>query len=186
MPGKRKRPLGRDLGCAIFLEALSTVDLLSSLGVYTINVSLPNKDYRHPLRAAVTRLLQRFENNLNKVSPSEYGLVIYDGQEAQHRSMAQRLLRRLQVFNPVPSMIYKGTYRDMPIKRILGDPMIRDSADDIFIQLADLVAYALLRQDNPIVHPISVKHGIPRSFSHVSNTWLTVAARGDPQGVVRN
>ena len=184
-PGQRVGPLGRHLGCKIFIEALDTLNTLGALGVYGMNISLENSKFHRPLRQAVMRLFQRFENNLTKNYKSEYGLVFYDGTEGQHGTMAQRLLRRMQVYNPVPSMIHRGTYRMMPIRQLLGDPTIRDSTDS-FIQLADMMAYALLRQDNPPSHPVLVAHGIGQAFNRLSDLWLTAASKFDPQGVVRD
>lgn len=184
-PGKRMGQIGRHLGCTVFLEALETLDALALLGVYGVNVSLENRRYHHPLRQAVTWLFQRIENNLTKTKPGEFALVVYDGEEAQHRTMAQRILRRMQVYNPIPSIVQPGTYRRMPVRRILGDPMIRDSADDVFIQMADIMAFALLRQDNPPTHPVSVQYQIVGGFDRLLDIWLTPASRGDPQGVVR-
>ena len=103
--------------------------------------------------------------------------------------MAQRLLRRMQVYNPVPSMraagYAAGAYRMMPVSRVLGDPFIRDSSQDVFIQMADLMAYALLRQDNPPTHPVSLAQGIDQSFRRLPLLWLRAASTFDPQGVVR-
>ncbi len=183
MPGARLRPLGRDLGCRIFNEAIDALNRLSSQSVYGINVSLQNSQFRHPLRAAVERLVQRFENNLGHVR--QFGLVIYDGREAQSRTMARHILRRMQVFNLVPSMFLDSGPRAMPVERILGDPAIRNSSDDVFLQMADLMAYALLRKDRPPTHPELVAHGIENAFDRLDKIFLTVAHRPDPQGVVR-
>ena len=177
--------IGRALGCTIYNEAILTLNALGVMGAYGVNVSLTNSNFKHPLRAAVTRLFQRIENNLTNATSGEFGLVIYDGMQAQRRTMAQRVLRRMQVFNPVPSSVNPGSYRMMPVRRILGDPLIRDSQDDIFIQMADIMAYALLRQDNPPTHPTSVRHGIAGAFGQLTDLWLKAASAGDPQGVVR-
>lgn len=183
MPGTRVRPLGRTLGCHIFNEAIDAINQLSAQGVYGINVSLRNSKFRHPLREAVERLFQRFENNLGHVR--QHGLVIYDGSEAQSRTMARHILRRMQVFNLIPSMLYPGTSRAMPVERILGDPAIRNASDDVFLQMADLMAYALLRKDRPPTHPELIAHGIKDAFDRLGKIFLTVAHRPDPQGVVR-
>ena len=187
MPWQSNKRIGRSLGCSIFTEAITTLDTLGILGAYGINISLESSGFRHPLRAAVTRVFQRIENNLTNATSGEFGLVIYDGQQAQHNTMAQRILRRMQVYNPVPAMASAGHkgYRDMPLQRLLGDPLIRDSEDDVFIQMADIMAYALLRQDNPPTHPVSVRHNISSAFANLPNIWLLAARRGDPQGVVR-
>ena len=189
-PGQRVGRLGRPLGCTIFIEAIDNLNSLGTLGVYGINASLLNQNRRHPLREAVTRLFQRIENTLSHTATRHHGLVIYDGQRTQHHTMAQRILRRMQVYNPVPSMASAGfpagSFRMIPVRQVLGDPLIRDSSEDVFLQMADIMAYALLRQDNPPTHPVSVKYGVGQAFARLPDIWFRRAAYGDPQGVVRN
>lgn len=189
-PGRRVGRLGRPLGCTIFIEAIDALNSLGTLGVYGINISLSNQDRRHPLREAVTRLFQRIENTLSHTETRHHGLIIYDGQRTQHHTMAQRALRRMQVYNPVPSMTSvgypPGHFRMMPVRQVLGDPLIRDSSEDVFLQMADMMAYALLRQDNPPNHPVSVKYGIGQAFTRLPDIRFRRAAYNDPQGVVRN
>jgi hypothetical protein len=182
-PGERHRPIGRELGIRIFFEAVETLNSLGELGVYGVNVSLRSKGTRYPLRTAVKWLFQRVENNLMK--SGQFGIVVYDGEEGVSRSMARRLLRLMQVYNPVPSKLYPGDYRDLPLQRILGDPFMRSSHDDVFIQMADCMAYALLRQDNPSTHPIVREGRVNEAFSRLENLWLTAASGTDRQGVVR-
>ncbi len=171
------------------MDAINALNHLGQLGVYGVNVSLVNANYRHPLRTAALRAFQRVENNLVHVSQQqgrdEFGLVVYDGQTAQRRTMAQRILRRMQVYNPIPSRVVAGTFLAAPLRHIIGDPVLRDSADDVFIQMADIMAYALLRQDNPPSHPVSVQYGIQTAFSRLPDIWLTAASASDLQGVVR-
>ena len=188
-PGNRKYALGRGLGCIIYMSAISTLNQLGQFGVYAVNVSLPNANHKRPLRAAAVRAFQRVENNLKAVSQqqgrAEFGLIVYDGQTGQRRTMAQRILRKMQVYNPIPSKIIAGTYIAAPVDHILGDPFIKDSRDDVFIQMADVMAYALLRQDNPPKHPTSWQYGINNAFVGLANIWHLPASRHDPQGVVR-
>ena len=183
MPGNRTRPLGRKLGGQIFLEAIETLNTLGSLGVYGINVSVKNSDHRKPLRQSMMLLFQRIENNLTKTD--NYGLIIYDGQETQRRTLARQILRRMNVYNPVPSLFGVSSFRNLPVKRILGDPFNRDSADDVLIQMADMMAFALLRQDNPPTQPVTLAAGVQSAFARLPDIWLRAASRSDSQGVVR-
>lgn len=183
MPGQRTRPLGRQLGAHIFLEAVDTLNALGAFGVYGVNVSLKNSEHHKPLRQAMTWLFQRIENNLTKTG--NYGLVIYDGQEKQSRTMARRIIRRMHIYNPVPSIVYANSYRNLPVNRILGDPFMRDSADDVFIQMADMMAFALLRDENPPTHPVPFAAGVQHAFGRLPDIWLKAASRTDPRGVVR-
>jgi hypothetical protein len=183
MPGDRRTPIGREVGITIFLEGIDTLNSLGDLGVYAVNVSLTTRGRKYPLRTTVSRLFQRVENSL--IRSGEFGIVVYDGQEGVSRTMARRLLRLMQVYNPVPSRVYPGTYRNLPLRMLLGDPFMRDSKDDVFLQMADFMAYALLRQDNPPQHPLVRTRGVQEAFGRLDRIWLREASRSDTQGVVR-
>ena len=83
-------------------------------------------------------------------------------------------------FNPIPSQYDPLRVRHEPLLRIVEDPYFKDSADSLFIQLADMVAYALWRKDFP-----DLKHGFDGAFFDILDPILLRAAtRRNPQGIV--
>ena len=70
--------------------------------------------------------------------------------------MVRRLYGRLRSRHPVP--IRYETWEDgertndIPIERIIGGPSFRSSQDDDLLEMADLIAYALLRQEDKPSH----------------------------------
>lgn len=98
--------------------------------------------------------LERLVNRINKTAKArgEQALLFFDeGGEAEIR----KRLRRMSVFNPIPSN--RGYWVDtgkrtknIPLDFILEDPIFKDSKQSYFIQLADFCAYACLRMEHPI------------------------------------
>ena len=87
---------------------------------------------------ALTYLVQRIENDLRKTGPvGDKFLIITD----PGRVGAMRYTtRKLQRYNPIPSKIHDGTYRE-EIKTLIEDPIQKESDQSYFIQMADLVSY---------------------------------------------
>lgn len=129
-------------------------------------------------------LIQRFENttghrNFNGPSNAdERGMVFPDGQPS---GQLNKLVRRMRRYNPIPSRI--SGYRDMPLKRVLEDPVYRDSANSLFIQAADLCAFLLYQSQEP--NQYMRKTGGRNYFSRLDQILCKVAATGDAQGIVR-
>jgi hypothetical protein len=64
-------------------------------------------------------------------------------------------VRRMKVFNPIPSnrgVWYDtgATTKNITLDNIIEDPIFKDSEQSYFVQLADFCAYALLRMERPI------------------------------------
>jgi len=124
-------------------------------------------------------LLQRFHNYVSrqKSESTEFGMLIHD---MGHEVEVRKLMRKLRVYNPVPSRFGSGS-RNIPLLNLIEDPVPRDSYHAQFIQLCDYVAYALLRQEEPVAkYP-----GLENVFNILEPIWLAEGARDDPRGIVR-
>ena len=74
--------------------------------------------------------------------------------------------------------------KNIPIERIIGGPSFRSSQDDDLLQMADLIAHALLKQEeepSPRVKGLSLH----LAFGILDDALNRRASRRDPQGVVR-
>jgi Protein of unknown function (DUF3800) len=98
-------------------------------------------------------LFQRFENTLanrnfpGPQNPDDLGIVICDDTNGGKLS---KLMRRMGSYNPIPNQQHAGPgYRNMPIKKVIEDPNLRDSKDSHPIQAADLCAYLLFQNLKP-------------------------------------
>jgi len=74
-------------------------------------------------------------------------------------------------------------YRNIPIDRIVEDPLFKRSEQSYFIQLVDLAVYALLRRERPI--PSKTRYGIHRAFADLAPILVREATRYDAEGIIR-
>jgi hypothetical protein len=96
-------------------------------------------------------LFQRFENtmqhgNLPGSHATDKGMLIVDNTDGQK---LQGLVRRMAVINYIPSIIFPGTTRNLPILRIVEDPHNKDSKNSYFIQSCDACAFFLHQMYKP-------------------------------------
>jgi len=117
------------------------VEFIAEMDFQIINVVI-NKtviktaDYQ-VLDKAFTYAIQRIENDLNSLDPSSRFMIITDpGRLIKMRTTA----RKIQQINFLPSRHYPGSYRQ-EIKRMIEDPLPKDSKESYFIQMADLVSF---------------------------------------------
>ena len=106
--------------------------------------------------------------------PWHYGRSTQNSEE-----MISRLYRRFKVSNYVPSRdeAWEDGERtkDIPIERVIGDPTFRSSHSVHLLQMADLIAHALFKQEEE-PSPRVERLGIVRAFG-------TLDSRSQPQGV---
>ena len=102
--------------------------------------------------------------------------------------MITRAYRRLRIFNPVPSRYERWEEgertRHIPVERVIGGPAFRSSDSDYLLQMADLIAHALLKQEEEPV-PRVESMGIQEAFSILDEALNRKASRRDLQGIVR-
>jgi len=179
------RRLSPARGAEVFMDGLRVVEDAARTigGVEVVNVCLRKPDVRGYERASLDRLLNRI--NMSVASANRHAFLIFDeGRE----EMVARLYRRLRSRNPVPSryeMWEDGERtKDIPIERVIGGPAFRSSHSDLLLQMADLIAHALLKQEEE-PSPRVVRLGIARAFGILDRALNRRASRRDPQGVVR-
>ena len=172
-------------GAEVFTGGLRVVeDAARSIGgVEVVNVCLRKPDVKGYERVSLDRLLNRI--NTSVASANRHAFLIFDeGRE----EMIARLYRRLRSRNPVPSR-YEAwedgeRTKDIPIERVIGGPAFRSSHSDHLLQMADLIAHALLKQEEE-PSPRVKRLGIGRAFGILDRALNRRASRRDPQGVVR-
>ena len=161
----------------IFRQGIQLVSELS--GAQLFNAAFPPKQDER----AFERLLNRINRTLE--AWGSYAILFCDeGKEVVYT----RLVRRMAVYNPIPSrfgqwMHTKRPYRNIPIARIVEDPVFKPSDQSYFIQLVDFVAYALLRRERPV--PSKTKYRIDEAFSVLSPILVRQATHRDPEGIIR-
>ncbi len=163
--------------CNIFVDALRVVANLPEARLF--NAVFPRKQDE-----------KAFEWMLNRINRTlrawgSYGLLICDeGKDATYT----RLVRRMYVYNPIPSQrsVWQDTgksWKNVPLDRVVEDPFFKDSEKSYFIQCVDFAAYALLRQENPI--PSKTRYGLDKAFNSLHPILVTQATKKDPLGIIR-
>lgn len=99
-----------------------------------------------------------------------------------------RVYRKMTVFNPIPSQFgtwTDGATKNLPLQRIIEDPVFKKSHHSFFVQLADCVSFALLKRETPPT-PNIAKYGIDQFFDQcLSSVCYKKATSSDPLGIVR-
>jgi len=168
-------PKGRR--CQIFKDALSLVSVLPGARLFNA-VSAPN---------LADRAFERLVNRINRIMEawdSRAILVCDEGKEVAYT----RLVRRMGVYNPIPSQFgtwsQAGTYaKNIPIERIIEDPFFKRSSQSYFIQMVDFAAYALLRRERPVAS--KTKYGLDQAFHALAPILVLEASKHDPEGIIR-
>lgn len=130
---------------------------------------------------ALERLVTRINNTASR--RGEQVLLFFDeGEEAK----ITKLLRKLRVWNPIPSN--RGTWEDtgkttksIPLANIIEDPIFKDSSTSYFIQLVDFCAYALLRMERPL--PEKSALGYDRFYEELRAVSRKFTHHKDPRGM---
>ena len=109
--------------------------------------------------------------------------------------MIAQLYRRLRGRNHVPSQ-YDAREdgertKNIPIERVIGGPAFRNFASDQLLQMADLIAHALLKQEEqpspracPILDTGVERQSIAHAFGILDRALNRRASRWDPQRVI--
>ncbi len=100
-----------------------------------------------------------------------------------------KVMRKMSVFNPIPSQFGKWkagkATQNIPIERVIEDPIFKKSHQSFFLQLADCVAFALLKREVAATQNIK-KYGIHKMFEHrLSGVCYRKASPKDQLGIVR-
>lgn len=207
-----KVPIGKFQRSQIFAGLLKLVASLPE--VRLINVCLQKSGRKDPQLEAWDRLVNRLEKAA-KANEAEVlrarrtaaaqiaagssdllgalafhvlpraALVADEGREREIR----RAFRRMAVFNHIPSRF--GAWPDgartqnIPTTRFVEEPFFRRSEDSHMIQLADCVAFSLLKREAPPTDRIA-KYGIDKMFdAYLAPVCHLPASRADPLGIVR-
>ena len=146
--GDADRRLSPEQGAEIFMNGLRIIESAAHHpgGVEVVNVCLRKADFKGYERVSLDRLLNRINPSVS--ADGRYAHLIFDeGGE----NMVRQLYGRLRSANPVPSRYETWEdgerTKDIPIERIISGPSFRSSQDDDRLQMADLIAHALLKQE---------------------------------------
>ena len=183
--GNADRRLTPEQGAEVFNGGLRRIEdaARTAGGVEVVNVCLRKSDVKGYERVSLDRLLNRINTSVETMGRHAF-LIFDEGKE----EMVTRLYRRLRSRNPVPSR-YEAwedgeRTRNIPIERVIGGPAFRSSHSDYLLQMADLIAHALLKQEEEPSLRVE-RLGVAQAFGILDRALNRRASRRDPQGVVR-
>ena len=174
------RQLASPQGTEVVAQGLRIVEdfAVEAGGVQVVNVCLAMDEMPAHRRVAFDRLFNRI--NATAAHDGDYALLIF-GQEPDE--IIVPTFERLRSYNPVPvraGACGDGWHtRNLPIDRIIGGPVFRSVDTDCLLQVAGLVAHALLWREESAAE---VDSGV---FAVLDRALNRRASRTDPQGVVR-
>ena len=183
--GKANERLTPGQGAEVLRDGLRRIEdaALRTGGVEVINVCLRKPEVSAYEKVSLDRLLNRI--NASVKAAGTHAFLIFD--EGKER-MITTAYRRLRVFNPVPSRYERWEEgertRNIPVENVIGGPSFRSSQDDDLLQMADLIAHALLKQEEE-PSPRTKELGVHLAFGILDRALNRSASRRDPQGIVR-
>ena len=172
-------------GAEVFLDGLRRIEdaAIRIGGIEVINVCIRKSDVKAYEKVSLDRLLNRINSSVKAAGRHAF-LIFDEGKE----KMITRAYRRLRIFNPVPSRYERWEEgertRNIPVENVIGGPAFRSSDGDYLLQMADLIAHALLKQEEEPIPRVET-HGIHEAFSILDRALNREASRRDPQGIVR-
>ncbi len=168
-----------------YADELATVPRINLINV-VVDKSGKAVSY-DPFYMAWKVLIQRFNDTLihgnfpSSADPNEHGMIFPDHTDDKKLTL---LLRKMRRYNPISNQPHYGAgYRDRPIRAIVEDPMLLNSAHSYFIQSADVAAYLLYQSLQP--NKYMQRGGGQNYFTRLDPIVCKVAAPRDPQGIVR-
>jgi hypothetical protein len=148
----------------------------SIIGVLVIN-GITVKENRNKL----------FEYTLNRIDTclfrnNAYGILICDEGNEGNLISIQRQMRKS---NYIPSKINCGETINSPLSRIIEDPLFKTSNSSYFIQIADMIAFGLLRNEHPVEK--STLPEVANAFDNLDKILVKEASSKDykKKGIIR-
>lgn len=184
----KNRQLPRHVRLHILKQCLEWVASKADIRIVTVCVDKSNKtDPGSVFSLAWETLIQRFENTLSHrnftgpANPDDRGMLIPDNTNGE---LLNRIVRRMRRYNPISNNLgmYASGYRNLPLNHIIEDPFTKDSADSLFLQMIDVVAYFAFQMYRP--NPYVKKKGARNYYSLLDPVLLKVASRAHPLGIV--
>lgn len=158
----------------LFYEAIGRVEAMREIKV--INAITANKKNHMKLFDwMVTRI-----NNTLKAN-NAFGVLICD--EGNENKLTS-IVRTMKKDNHIPDRLdlygFNGGKRNIPLERIIEDPLFKTSKSSYFIQLSDMLAFSLLRNEKPLAGSTLPK--VQSAFEQLDQSLVKIAFKADKRG----
>ena len=176
--GRGKFPENRDKAfrADLFYESLGFIEQMRNILI--IN-AITDKKYQH------MKLFGFILNRINRTLKTQNSIGILICDEGNEKKLTATV-RQMKKHNPIPNHaeIYGAGHRNIPLDRIIEDPLFKTSKSSYFIQLADFVAFSLLRSEKPLPNTQPM---VFKAFDQLDKVLVKHAFKADPKkkGIVR-
>lgn len=163
----------------LFYEAIGRVEAMPDIKI--INAITENKKNHKTL---FDWMLTRINNTLK--AKNAFGILICD--EGNENGLTS-IVRKMKKENYVPDRLdhygFNGGQRNLPLERIIEDPLFKTSKSSYFIQLSDMVAFSLLRNEKPVAGSTQPK--VQTAFDQLDRSLVKIAFKSDKRkkGIIR-
>lgn len=169
----------------IIKQCIDWLNNQADLSVYSVVIDKQDKPVDYDVfENAWNALLMRFENTLSHKNfpgprnPDDMGIVLSDNTDG---GKLRRLIRRMRHYNMIPSIFGTGA-RNMKLRYVIEDPVLRDSQYSFMHQMNDVVAYCAKQMYEPNSYMKS--KGGNNFYKRLSNASLKVVSRTSAYGIV--
>lgn len=128
----------------ILKKCLNWLNQRNDISIYSVRCDKHANQSKDIFEYTWKVFIQRFENTLSHKNfpggnATDKGVLIPDD---THGQKLTALLRQMRRFNPVPNMRgYGGGMRNIRLRAVIEDPIMRDSSESYFHQMSDIVAF---------------------------------------------
>jgi hypothetical protein len=141
----RKGRLLAQRGVEAYAFALKTLDFLPSESVFSVTCERDYKLYGYTrLEAALYAAFQRMQRKCQ--ADKRAALIFFDEGHGEYRKLFRRAKRHLPTGSMQGAWADGSSSKSMPLTNVLKDANFKDSKQSLFVQIADLVAYATLQK----------------------------------------
>jgi hypothetical protein len=186
--GEVRRLGGRSTRMLLYRDVLRAIPQVfptaKTFSIYVDKVAANSSSLKKDnyLELAWNYLATRYHTFLAKDCGGAPGLVFADDTAS---ATVRALLRKLRVFNPVPSHFDPKGYYNLPVRTIIEDPVFRRSEHSYFVQMADMIAHSLYRK--LYVKGSYRRYSLQFFFDYLDGITLKSVTKKDPlnMGIVR-
>lgn len=141
----RKKRLYGERAVEAYAFALQSLDFLPSQSVFSVTCERGYQLYGYTrLEATLYATFQRMQRKCE--GDKQAALVFFDEGHGEYRRLFRRAKRHLPTGSKQGAWADGSSSKSMPLTHMLKDANFKDSKQSLFIQIADLVAYATLEK----------------------------------------
>lgn len=175
---KLKNYISRNDKLDILKKCLKWLDDRNDISIVTVRCNKSANILKDIFDYTWTVLIQRFDNtlaynNFPNATGNDKGIIIADNTDG---GKLTKLLRKMRRYNQVPNAVTYGVgARNITLRAVVEDPVLRDSADSYLHQMVDVVAYFARQhyEPNKYIRKKGARTFYTKFLANVTNPHVT-------------